>query len=639
MATESLNRRKDDRYLIDEIPLEGIGTIVEISKNGLKIKKDPGFNPETPGFNPEALTLTFTIFGLEITSAVRWQDKNFLGLQSTITFTDPSFFIRRIKQAEEILAPAQKKVLLENTLAHYKKDEGLSPMINLLMEMDCSEPSVRKIGWFINEISILEEKEKPSGIKDGEESAKDGVQEVGGEEGKTIKEELIDRVINLKSRSETGQIDVDFALFILGLSKVCEIIKDHINKKFFQSETTLPLFENYETFNILKSVVFKNLCHFFGLQGIQTEGSTLLSLETTGVDLLIKESNGILDSYYKSPSRLYSEISRTYEKAFFALDHLQVNQHYFIKGLKTFGELFNGYVLAHHTLNPHYFSSEDLKISLSKNGLIFSSLVCLTFLAIQFLLDKNRESGFALAKRLKGRGMDDRKIDQFLDQSVGDTKTILGNLKLRGNLSKPSLPDGLIPVERYLGRDIRFEYLIQSFRHFDRGQVKRMALRYEDAVYAHFILGKLLISESFNLNSKTVCVVPCGNISSDQWYIKDFDYFNLIVFKEIHKLPASHLNTFLKLWGSFEGQIIATFSHLVVLDYTNPPMHKIFNNYLVDFPSYFLNDAVYGKMIDHTFQYLQPYLGDQSIDRNRYLSGVFTMNHIKTDILMTKKII
>ena len=321
------------------------------------------------------------------------------------------------------------------------------------------------------------------------------------------------------------------------------------------------------------------------------------------------------------------------------MDPLQINQYYLEKGLNTLGDLFNGYILAHHTLNPHYFASEDLKISLSKNGLIFSYLAYLTFLAVQFLMDKDRESGFALSKRLKGRGMDDRKIDQFLEQSVTDTKTILRNLKLKGTLSKPLVPDGLIPIESYLGKDIRFEYLVRVFRNFGRGQVKRMALRYEDAAYAHFILGKLMNSESFDLNSKTVCVVPCRNISSDQWYIKDFAYFDLIIFKEIHKLPAPHLSAFLKLWGTFEGQIIATFSHLEVLDYNNAPIYSAFNNAIVDFPSYFYNDAVYEKMIDHTLHYLQPYLGDQTIDRNRYLPGVFTMNHIKADILLTKEII
>lgn len=626
METERpLNRRKDDRYQIDEIPLEGIGTVVEISKNGLRVKKAPGFVSEDP-------FVTFPLSGREIKANIRWQDKTYLGLQSSAPFNDSAFFAQWIKRAKEIIAPAQMKIHLENAMAKYKKDEGLIGMINLLLEVDSEEPDIRKIGRFIDEISSLQETERKSELTEREEDPKD-------EKRKTFKEELIARALGLQGREETQEMEVDFAITILGLSNVGDIIQDHINKRVFQSETSQSLFEDYETFNILKSVIFKNLCRFFGLKDIQQEGSTLLSLETTGVDLLIKESSGILDTYYQSPSRLYSEFSRMYERAFFAVDPLQINQYYFEKGLKTFGELFNGYVLAHHTLNPHYFSSEDLKLTLSKNGLIFSYLACLTFLAIQFLMDKDRESGFALSKRLKGRGMDDRKIDQFLEQSVNDTKTILRNLKLKGSLSKPIVPDGLVPIESYLGRDIRFEYLVQSFRDFSRRQLKRMALRYEDAVYAHFILGKLINSESFDLNSKTICVVPCRNISSEQWYVKDFAYFDLIVFKEIQKLPAPHLSAFLKLWGTFEGQIIATFSHLELLDYTNSPLYSVFNNTLVDFPSYFHNEAVYEKMIDHTLQYLQPYLGDQVIDRNRYLPGVFTMNHIKADILLTKEIL
>jgi hypothetical protein len=625
METERpLNRRKDDRYLIDEIPLDGIGTIVEISKNGLKIKKAPGFILEDP-------TITFTISGLEIKADVRWQDRTFLGLQSAIAFNNPALFIQRIKRAKETIAPPQMKVHLDNTMVQYKKDEGLISMINLLMEVNSHEPDIRKIGRYIDEINSLQEKEKQSGIKGGEEEPK-------GNNEKSFKEELIARAIGLQARENTEEIDIDFAITILGLANVREIFQNHVNKRVFQSETSRPLFENYETFIVLKSVVFKNLCRFFGLLDIQPEGSTLLSLETTGVDLLIKESSGILDTYYKNPSRLYSEFSRMYEKAFFGVDPLQLDQYYFEKGIKTFGELFNGYVLAHHTLNPHYRSSEDLKISLGKNGLIFSYLIYLTFLAVQFLMDKDRESGFVFSKRLRGRGMDEKKIDKFLDQSVRDTKIILRILQLKGGLSQPLTPDGLIPIESYLGNDIRFEYLVQSFRKFDRRQIKRMALRYEDAVYAHFILGKLMNSDSFDLNSKTVCVVPCRNVSSDQWYIKDFAYFDLIVFKEINKLPADHLSAFYKLWGSFEGQIIATFSHLDFLDFTNPSMHTIFKNYIVDFPSYFHNDDVYGRMIDHTLQYLRPYLGAQQIDRNRYLTGVYTMNHIKADILLTKEI-
>ncbi len=473
MATGGpLNRRKDDRYIIDEIPLEGIGTMVEISKNGLKIKRAPGVNLEDP-------TVTFALFDREMKANVRWQDRSILGLQSAIPFDDPEFFIPSIKRAKEIIAPPQMKVHLDSAVGQFQKDESLVSMINLLMEVDSPEPDIRKVGQYIDQISSLQEQEKQSETKKEGEGGQGGEDDDKGDQEKTIKEELIARAIELQGREEAGEIEIGFAITMLGLSKVCEIIQDHINKRFFKSETSLPLFENYETFNILKSVVFKNLCRFFGLLDMQPEGSTLLSLETTGVDLLIKESSGILDTYYKTPSRLYSEFSRMYERTFFGVDPLQINLYYFEKDLNTFGDLFNGYVLAHHTLNPQYFSSEDLKISLNKEGLIFSYLTYLTYLAVQFLLDKDRESGFTLAKRLKGRGMDERKIDQFLENSIGDTKTILRNLKLSGTLSQPLLPDGGISIESYLGKDIRFDYLIQSFRDFSRRQVKRMALRYE----------------------------------------------------------------------------------------------------------------------------------------------------------------
>src|SRR5208337_3175110 len=54
-----LNRRKHDRYLIDDIPVEGIGSIVEVSRKGLKIRK-------APGFTTKDRTLNFKISSAEI---------------------------------------------------------------------------------------------------------------------------------------------------------------------------------------------------------------------------------------------------------------------------------------------------------------------------------------------------------------------------------------------------------------------------------------------------------------------------------------------------------------------------------------------------------------------------------------------
>src|SRR3972149_679142 len=472
-----LNQRKYDRYFIDEIPIEGIGSIVEVSRKGLKIKKVPGFTAKDP-------TLNFNISTLEIKTDIRWEDKNFIGLQFLGTFDDPTFIINRIKKPKEAVVPTQMSVPYK-AIQQYRKDEILIKMINLLMEVDSPEPNIRKIGIYIDEISNLEEKKKETEKEDKENE--ETITEIKENE-QSLKDELIAKAISSDSGIETHVADIDFSISRLELDALAKIIRDHVHKRMFQSETSLSVFQNYEVYNVLKSVVFKNLCRFFGLLDIQPEGNALLSLETAGIEILIRESSGILDNYYKSSSRLYSEVSRMYEKVFFGIDPLQRNKYYFEKVMGAFGEFYNGYVLAHSTLNPHYSPSEDLKISLTKNALIFSYMAYLTFLAVEFLIDKDRESGCILTKRLRGKGMDEKNIRNFLNKSVSDAKTILQDFAVKGSIIPPSLPDGSFNVESYLGKNIRFEYLLQSFAHFDRMEAKRIALRYEDASYAHFVL-------------------------------------------------------------------------------------------------------------------------------------------------------
>ncbi|MEW6188250.1 MAG: hypothetical protein AB1585_21235 [Thermodesulfobacteriota bacterium] len=619
-----LNRRKENRYFIEEILIEGIGNIIEVSKNGLRIRKDPGFSLQAPA-------LTFMIASIEIKGEVRWEDDFFLGLLSTNPLSTPAFLNKRLKRVSEIFVPPQLKITPENAILQYQKKEGLITLTNLLLEVESPEPDIRKVADYVEEVSILEEKEGDNEFSNGEVDEKI-------ERRKTCKEELITRALRLQGREEGEDLDVHFAINFLGLYFVREIVEDHVRKKVFQSKISRPLFEDFETFNILKSVVFKNLCRFFGLPDLQSEGSTLLFLETAGLDILSKESNGILETFYRSPSRFYSEISRVYEQVFLGVDPLQITQAYMEKNMSAFAELYHGYLLAYHTCNPHYFTSGDLKISLSQKDFVFSSLVYLTFLTIQFLMDKDRESGFMLSRRLKGRGMDERKQDLFLEQVIGDTRSILRNLRVKGGISLPRIPEDSLPVEKLLGKDIRFEYLLQSFRAFSRSHQSRMALRYEDNGYTHFILGKLLNSDSLDLNRKSLCIIPCRNVSQEQWYLKDFDRFELLVFKEIPKLPSGHLGALLRLWDHFQGQIIVTFDVSEFLDQSNAQLLGMLREHIVDFPSYFHNEVIHEKMIDHTLRYLQPFLGEKQVDRGKYQTEPFTMNHIKADILLTKEI-
>jgi hypothetical protein len=637
----SLNLREHDRYFINEIPVEGIGSIVEISRKGLKIRK-------APDFTVEGQILNFKISTLELQTNVRWEDGNFIGLQVAGGFNDPKFImniVKLIKRPKETIIPPQMSVP-DEAIQQYKKDEVLTMMVDLLMEVDCPEPNITKIGICIDEISALQKKneaaaEKEKGDEKTEEKTEENTDEKTEEVAKKqlfLKDELIARATALKTESRDSVVNVNFAINLLGYDRVRKILRDYMHKKIFKSEDSASVFQDFETYNILKSAIFRNLCHIFGLSDIQPEGNALLFCEMIGVDILAKESCGMLDNFYTCTSRLYSEVSLLYEKALFGVDPLEINKYYFEKSMGAFKELYDGYVLAHDTLNPHYSPPEKIKLSLTQKGLVFSYIAYLTFLALEFLMDRDTESGFVLIKRLKGNAMDDRKINELLNESVSKANSVLREFGIKGSIAIPRLPIDTFKIDSYLGKDIRFSYLLKAFRKFKDMNLKRMALRYEDPYYAHFVLGKIINAEGPGLNSKRLIVVPCRNVTEDNWHVKDFTFFDLLVFKDITKLKSFAMSSFLKLWSSFEGQIIVTFSNLDILDYTNPGLYSVFNNCLVDFPSYFTNDTVYRQMIGHTINYMKPYIGEQKVDGESYLNGVYTMDHIKRDILLNKEI-
>ena len=156
-----------------------------------------------------------------------------------------------------------------------------------------------------------------------------------------------------------------------------------------------------------------------------------------------------------------------------------------------------------------------------------------------------------------------------------------------------------------------------------------MAVRYEDEAYAHFILNKFIVIDTYGLNSNVCCVIPCKNISDNELYLGDFSFFDLIILKDIDKLSSSHRNDLLKLWNSFEGKIIATFSNYSFLDFDNEDLYRLLKDHIVDFPSYFSNEKIYEKMIDHAAGHLKPYMGEKEIDRKNYLGDFYSMNYIK----------
>jgi hypothetical protein len=618
-----LNRRKESRYFIEGISIEGIGTIVEVSKNGLRILKDPAFSLKDP-------ELKFMIASVEFKGRVKWEDELFIGVEGPHPLGGPAFLEKRIKRVKEALPPPQWMIVPEKAVVHYKKSEGLVAVVNLLLELESEDPDIRKLADLIERVSQYEEGEREKALEAGTEPSE--------ALKKSCKDELRAQILQKQPAEEMGKIDAEFAISLLGLQHVREVIENHVRKCVFDSDQTLPLFENLETFNVLKSVFYKKLCRLFGLTEHQSEGSTLLFFETAGLDILVKESNGILDNFYKSPTHLYSELSRIYEQVFFSVDALHLTQKYFERTMGDLKESYDGYLMAYLALHPQYQPAKAVKITPSRKALALSYLFYLTFLAVLFILDKNQTYGNYLSRRLQGRGLTSRNQDDLIEQTIEETQAILQILQIRRTIPHPQTPDDFFSLDTFLGKDIRFEYLLKTFRAFGRNRQGRLALRYEDGGYAHYILGKLINAGGLGLAGKTLAVIPCGNLSEEQWYQKDFDLFDLLVFKEIHKLPQSKLGSFLRLWNGFEGQAIATFSTFEFLEHSQAQLFGHLREWVVDFPSYFQGAAIQDRMIDHTLDYLRPFIGEQTVNREKYRQEPFTMNHIKAEVLTTLEI-
>jgi hypothetical protein len=657
-----LNKRKYNRYIINGFSIKDIstterviGNVVEISRGGMKIWK-------TTLEEIIDSKLIIPIINKQIEVDIVWQDKKYIGLK----FSDERVAVKLINQlmrnlARKIKEPdtRSKRIISDSEISKVTKSDLFSSLIIYMAELENPDVKIAELKMCVEEISRIctetyerekREAEKAAEVEAPAAAAPDGPKEEKKPEGTAeVKEQepagppdLRDVLNSAASRgysSEGSEItDIDFAIQRLGLDSVKKISSDFLTKKLSELEIPLSNFKDYRAYNILKTVTFKRLTPFFGFKDEREEANQLLSLETKGVEILMdlgKENSEDLKDYYISPSRIYSEISRMYERKYFGKDIVQINDFYFRTKLEKFESIYDGYVLAHLMHDLCYTPGRKMKLNLSKRKLLLSFLVYLTFVATKFIISRERESGVYLANILKKTGMDESKIMNFLNKCIGESNNVLKNLGLSGNLRTVQAPFSSFKIESYLPKNIHYDYLLKSFNDFSiLKSARRMAVRYEDEAYTHFILNKFMTIDTFGFNSKVCSVIPCKNISDNELYVGDFSFFDLIILKDVDKLSSSHKNDFLKLWNSFEGKIIATFSSYSFLDFDNEDLYRLLKDHIVDFPSYFSNEKIYEKMIDHTAGHLKPYMGEKEIDRKNYLGDFFSMNYIKMQELV-----
>lgn len=635
----SFNKRADLRCHVRHMQLPGQWELVELSRSGALIHN------MTSEFEGELPTEPFDIqLGpLALKGLAKWQNGSSMGVAFSPHIDDVRVLRALARRPKDEHFPPQLLVP-DDEFTSYKAEDTICTLINFMVELDSPTTDINKLRYFIEQIADMygEEEQVEARLSDP-----DAPEVKPPASSNDLRQILIDKAMEGSAKTEDlPHMDINFAISRLGLDQLKSITRTFTQKKLTKVSTSLKSFKNYSSYTTLKTVLFNRIAQLVGYHDAEGSAAELLQFETAGIEALINRSSGMLENYYTSTTRIYSNLSRRYERALFGKDLIEVNKSFFDQ-LGDFDDMYGGYVMAHLALNPQYAPPKALKITLSKESLNFSLVAHMTFLGLKFAMDRDRICGLILMQKLMGRGMNAIKAGDFVNDCVNEANKVITDFGMRGRIGVASPPPMTSIVSNYLpNQSAQYRFMVDIFRNFEQSPHRRLALRYEDSSYAHFILRRLVNDPECLLSRRASCVIPCGNLSSHPLYLDDFSNFDLLIFKDIDQLPSNHVRDFIKLWTAFEGAIVVTFDKHSYVDYTIRPLYEILRENIVDFPSYFTSDEIYKRMVIHSLDCLAPYLGTNAPEytvsgnlQELYLDDIYTMDYIFSQTFLNKEII
>jgi hypothetical protein len=601
-AEISLNKREYERYFIEGIEIEGIGSVLDVSNKGFRVKKEKPEDIEGELFEIPVEDKTLKV-------AIAKQDSEFIEFEFLEDFNVFNYVKEKIRKFKTVDIKSDKTID-KKVLIEFQGKDNLRKVINLMAELEDPNTNSDKLIAVIEEIPEVEE-------------------------------QIIAKANSIEVAGQEPVKDLLNALVRLGLDEVKRISKEVIIKKLSIADNTFPNFSKYEAFNILKTLSFKEMSPLFSFRDIRSEGKSLLSTETVGLSVQkILCGEDFIKNYVNSKF-LYSYPARVLESVCSNKDLLEVNRIYYLEIIDSFKFLYDGYIIAHMNLYPYYKLPEDLKISLSNRKLRFSFAAYLSFMTTIYILDKDREIGYLLVNRLKRLGMNSNKAIKFLNQIVFEGNQILENIGLRKSLKAVSFPTFSYNLQSMFPQEIHFNYLHRSFSKIIDKKIKRVALRFDDFTFGHYVLHKFLNSPEFDFNTKSFCVIPCANLEDEDILLEVFSGFDYILFQEIDKLPDYLFKDFLNLWEKFEGTIFVTYSSYSFIDFERRDLFNLLKNYIVYLPSPFASEKVYKSVLEHSENILKSYFENIEFNKEKFSDGIYDMNSVIKSTLndyLTKKI-
>jgi len=276
---------------------------------------------------------------------------------------------------------------------------------------------------------------------------------------------------------------------------------------------------------------------------------------------------------------------------------------------------------------------KGMKLVLNKNKLIYGFVSYLTMLGTIFVIENDRETGVIFIRRLLRTGIEQDKVMDFINEVITDTNIIASEMGIKGSIRPVSMPMSGFKLENFIPQETYYDYLVKAFRTFNVNNAMRMVLRYDDDNYCHYILNRFMNINHFGLDSKIFTVIPCENLGEKEIFLEDISNFDLVIFKNINRLPYAHIKSFLRLWANHDGKIIATMSSDAFPDYDAPELFKAVNFAIVEFPSTLRSPTVQKKMITHTLARLKNFIRKSEFDPSPYLKEPVSANFILSNEL------
>ncbi len=573
-----LNRRKEERYFVKDL-MSNYGEVIDIAQSSVAVMAKSA--------------------ALDVGDFVDLKIKD-LHLDAHVTAVQTkrsALVIEQQKIPQELIA---KHMLLPQEIkiepkGHFNKDDIFydkdieinRAIINLMLEVEDPNTTTQKFQESIESLPKL-------------------------------KEMLLKRANSIEHARGAKVEDVKSAITRLGFEKVKEVVYEYVNYDINLSDTHLTGFKDFDIYTLLLTHLFKSFASLMHFKDSKAEGQSLLSMSYIGAVLMIKEEPA-LSRYYKSVKELFSLEMRLKEKMRVDMDMLDVCRLYFLDTLGVFRYIYDGFVLAHLLLTPSL--ELHFPITLSERKLKFAYVAYLTLLAQKFLLAKDGLSGQILFARLRRYGLDLKESKEFLNAIIADLNRKLAKIGIEKRIMPVEYPSFTFALEGVIGKNIYADYFKSKIALFSK-EGKRAALRYEDSYFAHHLLDTLLQVDTFSFRTMPYSIIPCESLEDEELSLDQFSSFDLLVFRNIDRLPSKLFNDFKKIWSDFEGKIIVTYDKKEMIDYSMPSLFELLKEVVIDIPSYFQSPAIYLKMVQHTLTNVKRFDSESSCDLTKFKDNV-----------------